>query len=106
MKRLILFLILLVLRPGSGAAQQRRALTVEDFITLDRPGEPTISPDGRWIAYTVTTTDLNANRRRSDLWLRAATGGAPPQKISTDSLGGRSARFSPDGTQIAYINSR
>ena len=88
------------------AAQQRRALTVEDFITLDRPAEPAISPDGRWVVYNVTTTSLEANRRRTDVWLRAADGSGQPRTITTDSLGGRSARFSPDGARIAYISSR
>ena len=88
------------------AAQQRRALSVNDFITLDRPGEPSISPDARWVVYTVTTTDLSANRRRSDLWLSARDGSGQPTRISTDSLGGRSAKFSPDGRSIAYISSR
>ena len=88
------------------AAQQRRALALNEFLTLDRPGEPAISPDGRWIAYTVTTTDLNANRRRTDLWLAPAAGNAAARRISSDSLGGRSAKWSPDGASIAYISSR
>ncbi len=88
------------------AAQQHRALTVPDFLALERPGEPSISPDGRWVVYTVTTTDVAANRRRTDLWLAAADGTGQPRRVSTDSLGGRSARFSPDGRAIAYINSR
>jgi len=88
------------------AAQQRRAITVQDFLSFARPGEPAISPDGRWVAYSVTTTDVQANRRRTDLWLRSVDAAAQPQRISTDSLGGRSARWSPNGQQIAYINSR
>ncbi len=103
--RLFLYLFLLYLLPAPVAAQ-RRAMTVQDFITLDRPAEPSISPDGRWIVYSVTTTDLQANRRKTDLWLSPSMGAGQPQRISTDSLGGRSARFSPDGTRIAYISSR
>ncbi len=103
-KSLVLALLAGLAVPAS--AQQRRALTVQDFITLDRPGEPALSPDGAWVAYTVTKTDLQANRRRSDLWLQATAAGAQPQRISTDSLGGRGARWSPDGRQIAFLNSR
>jgi dipeptidyl aminopeptidase/acylaminoacyl peptidase len=88
------------------AAQQRRALALPEFLSLDRPSEPAISPDGRWIAYTVTTTDLQANRRKTDLWLASAAGTGEPRKISTDSSGGHSPRWSPDGTRIAYISSR
>jgi acylaminoacyl-peptidase len=81
-------------------------LSVNDFISLDRPGEPALSGDGRWLAYSVTTTDLAANRRKTDLWLVAQGGMGQPTRISTDSLGGRSAKFSPDGRSIAYISSR
>lgn len=87
-------------------AQQRRPLNVQDFLSLDRPGEPALSPDGRSIAYTVTTTDVAANRRRTDLWLAPSDGSGAPRRLSTDSLGGRSAKWSPDGRQIAFISSR
>ncbi len=87
-------------------AQERRALTVNEFLALERPGEPALSPDGRHVVYSVTTTDVAANRRRTDLWLRAADGSGEARRLSTDSLGGRSARWSPDGRSIAFINSR
>jgi dipeptidyl aminopeptidase/acylaminoacyl peptidase len=84
---------------------QGRALTVDQFITLDRVAEPALSPDAKWVAYTVTTTDLAANRRRQDLWLVSAVGGAP-RRLSVDSVGGRSAKWSPDGKTIAFISTR
>jgi dipeptidyl aminopeptidase/acylaminoacyl peptidase len=84
---------------------QGRPITIEEFLTLDRVSEPQISPDGRWVAYTVTTTDLQANARTSDLWLVSTEGGAPRQ-LSDRRRGGRSARWSPDGSQIAYITAR
>ena len=58
------------------------------------------------MAYNVTTTDLAANRRRTDLWLAPRDGSAALRRLSTDSLGGRSADWSPDGTKLAYITSR
>ncbi len=106
MKRVLALALLLALVASPSYAQTRRPLAVTDFLTLERPGEPSISPDGRMVAYTVTTTSLDANRRRTDLWLTAADGSSPPRRISTDSLGGRSAKFSPDGLRIAYVTSR
>jgi len=86
-------------------AQERHPMTVREFVSLERPGEPAISPDGRWVAYNVTTTDLATSRRRTDLWLVAAAGGEA-RRISSDSLGGRSAHWSPDGKAIAYVTTR
>ena len=87
------------------AAQQRRPLDVRAFLSLERPTEPAISPDGRWVVYTVVTTDVDANRRRQDLWLQSVDSAAG-RRMSGDSLGGRSARWSPDGRQLAYVTSR
>ena len=84
---------------------QGRPITIEEFLTLDRISEPQISPDGRWAVYTVTTTDLAANARTSDLWLIPVDGGAP-RRLSDRRRGGRSGRWSPDGSQIAYITTR
>ena len=97
--------LLMAAAPAAARAQERHALTVPEFVALDRPGEPAISPDGRWVAYHVTTTDLAAARRRTDLWLVAAAGGEA-RRISSDSLGGRSARWSPDARAIAYVTTR
>jgi dipeptidyl aminopeptidase/acylaminoacyl peptidase len=86
-------------------AQQRHAMSIRDFLSVVRPGEPAISPDGRWVAYNVTTPDLAAHRKRTDLFLVSAAGGEP-RRISTGALGGRSARWSPDGTALAYVTTR
>jgi dipeptidyl aminopeptidase/acylaminoacyl peptidase len=91
--------------PATARAQDRHALTVPEFVSLDRPGEPSISPDGRWVAYDVTTTDLATARRRTDLMLVPAAGGEA-RRVSTDSLGGRGARWSPDSRTLAYVTTR
>ncbi len=105
MLRRLALVAVLAAAPCAARAQDRHALTVQEFLSLDRPGEPALSPDARWVAYNVTTTDLAAYRRRTDLWLVAASGGEP-RRISTDSLGGRSARWSPDSRSLAYVTTR
>jgi dipeptidyl aminopeptidase/acylaminoacyl peptidase len=86
------------------AAQAAHRFTTREFLSLERVSEPAISPDGSRIVYTVTVADLGANRRNQDLWLVDTTG--TPRRITDDSLGGRGAKWSPDGQTIAFINSR
>src|SRR2546427_11322918 len=61
-----------MLVPGAAAAQggqggAPRLLTVDDLFALKEVGEPQISPDGRWVAYMVTTTDLKAEKSEQRL---------------------------------------
>jgi dipeptidyl aminopeptidase/acylaminoacyl peptidase len=105
MRRIALAIFVVSLAAHPARAQQSHAMTIRDFLSVARPGEPAISPDGRWVAYNVTTPDLATYRKRTDLWLVAAAGGEP-RRISTEALGGRSARWSPDGTAVAYVTTR
>jgi len=86
------------------AAQAPHRFTTSEFLSLERVSEPAISPDGSRIVYTVTVADLRANRRNQDLWLVDTAG--TPRRITDDSLGGRGAKWSPDGQMIAFVNSR
>jgi len=44
-------------------------LTVEDLVRLQRVSDPQVSPDGRYVAFVVRETDVDANRGRTDIWL-------------------------------------
>lgn len=48
--------------------------SVHDMLAMERLSEPQVSPDGQWVAFTVRTTDLAANKGRFDLWLVRADG--------------------------------
>jgi hypothetical protein len=58
MKHLAL-LLLLPLVPAAAIAQApaRRSIVPSDYYRLKDVGSPVVSPDGQWVAYTVTTSD-------------------------------------------------
>jgi len=54
-----------------------RNLQVDDYFALKSVGNPHVSPDGAWVAYTVSTKDLENDRTSSRLWLVPTAGGEP-----------------------------
>ena len=99
-----LLFALLALAFSTVAQTARHAMTFDDLIKLHRPGGATISRDGKWIAYTLSTPDLDANRSVSNIWLVSAAGGEPTQMTE----GGRdnSPAWSPDGKTLAFLSAR
>lgn len=98
-----LFVILLLLTPGV-LAQTKRPFTFEDMMALKRVGDPSLSPDGKWIIFPTTDVDLAQNTKIPHLWLVPAVGGEARQ--ITQGPGEDSPRWSPDGKSVLYISSR
>ena len=97
----------LTLACGSvGTAQQatKHPITFDDIIKMHRLSEPQISPDGKWVAYTVATPDMDANRNVTNIWLVSTASGAPTQL--SQSGHDSSPVWSPDGSTIAFLSSR
>lgn len=99
-----LALILVGTSPPSLAAQGR-VPTVDDLLTLESVGGAQLSPDGRWVAYTVTSTDWTGDTFVSQLWIASADGSARRQ-LTRHPKGVNAVRWSPDGTWISFLSSR
>ncbi len=52
-------------------------MTFEDMMKMKRLGETAVSPDGKWLAYSVTTVNLDQNTKTAELWVQAIAGGEP-----------------------------
>lgn len=104
--RLLAVIALLALAPGIAlSADTPRRLTVDDQFSLKDVGDPRLSPDGAWVAYTVTSRDLKKDTTDTDIYMSPVAGG-PGVRITTSDKPERAPRFSPDGRWLAFISNR
>jgi dipeptidyl aminopeptidase/acylaminoacyl peptidase len=82
----------------------KHPITFDDMMRMHRLSEAQISPDGNFVAYTVTTPDIEMNHGVSNIWMVSTTKGVPVQL--TRSGHDSSPVWSPDGTMLAFLSSR
>lgn len=85
------------------SAQAQRPITIQDFESVKAIGDPQLSPDGKWVLYTVRTPDLAANKRKTVSVIQPTAGGAVRQFPDASSAV-QEARWSPNGKWIAYTS--
>jgi len=83
----------------------KRPMTFEDMMHMKRLGSTAVSPDGKWLGYSVTTVDLDANTKSAELWLQAIAGGEP-RKLDVGKPGDSGIEFAPDNKRILFLSSR
>src|SRR5258705_2675803 len=95
-----------VLLPFSASAQQARPWQATDYYKLTSIADPQLSPDGRRIAFTVTTVVEDKDKRHSEIWMAAADGSARPYRYTSPSTEASGASWSPDGALLAFSSRR
>ena len=96
--------IVIIIAPSAGATDTPpRPMKVDDYFQFRDVGDPEISPDGMWIAYTISTTDLEKESSETRIWMSPIDGGdAIPMTAK-----GKSAwrpRWSPDGRYLTFLS--
>src|SRR5947207_10761049 len=97
--------LLLLLSSCALLCAQKKPFDVNALLELKRIADPQISPDGRTVAFQVTTVDIAGNKKPTQIWTVPLEGGEPKQ-ITHDGEGNQRPRWSPDGKRIAYISDR
>ena len=82
-----------------------RPFDVNALLKIQRISEPQISPDGKQVAFTVQTVDVEQNTKPKQIYVVPLAGGAP-RPIATQGSVNERPRWSPDSRRIAFISNR
>jgi dipeptidyl aminopeptidase/acylaminoacyl peptidase len=104
-------------------AQDKHPFTFDDMMKLKRVGEPEVSPDGKWVIFSVVDVSLEANKKTPHIWivpLDAHVGTAAPGRPAEQGSAGSSSaeriliadqdadrpRWAPDGKRFAFLSTK
>ncbi|MGA2276872.1 MAG: S9 family peptidase [Terracidiphilus sp.] len=87
------------------SAQPKRPMTFEDLMKMKRLGATAVSPDGKWLAYSVTTVNLEQNTKTAELWIQPIAGGEP-SPIAAAQPSDSGIQFAPDGHSVLFLSGR
>jgi dipeptidyl aminopeptidase/acylaminoacyl peptidase len=82
-----------------------RNLTIDDYFKIAEVDDAQISPEGKWVSYTVTTHDLKDDKNKTRIWMISTSGGAAVP-LTAEDVSSEHARWSPDGKYLAFLSGR
>ncbi|HEX6941085.1 MAG TPA: S9 family peptidase [Longimicrobiales bacterium] len=108
MRPMLLLSAALLLSPPVVRAQEadaRRAFTPADWYRVVTLSTPALSPDGKLVAFTVTTVKEKENRRHREVWIAPVDGGEP-YRVTSPGTESSDPRWSPDGKYLFFTSRR
>jgi dipeptidyl aminopeptidase/acylaminoacyl peptidase len=96
--------------PAAAPAQATKSgphpMNLDDVDHLVAVGSPQVSPDAKWVAYTVSAVDTTADKRITDIWMVSWDGATDIRLTYNTDSSASDPRWSPDGKYISFLSSR
>ena len=102
MKKIFSLLIIFLIISISVFSQTKRAITIDDLWAIKRIGTFVISPDGKTLAFTLTSYSFDTNKGNTDIYL-IDSNGKNMRPLKNSEKNETEPKFSPDGKSIAFI---
>jgi dipeptidyl aminopeptidase/acylaminoacyl peptidase len=90
---------------ASNADASRHVPTIDELLTLKTAGGAQISPDGKWVAYTVTSADFKSDAFVTQVWL-AEVGSGRNIQLTRGEKSSNNPKWSPDSAWLAFTSNR
>ena len=106
------FVLSLVCLAGASAAattppEPTQAFSIQDMVRMERISDVAVAPDGKHVAFTERTTDMEANKGRTSVWmLDTGKRGATPLRLTDGGPNSNSPEWSKDGKFIYFLSNR
>jgi len=88
-----------------GQPAAKRPIRVDDMHRFHDVRDLQISPDGKWVAYTLSTVDTSADKSDTDVWM-VSWDGAQNLRVTSSPENENAPRWSPDGRYLSFLSSR
>ena len=89
----------------SAQTPAKRSISIEDMYRMQEVAAPQTSPDGKWVAYTVTSIDREADKRFTSIWI-VSWDGIQDLRMTYGPQSAHAPRWSPDGKYLSFLAER